>query len=63
LAKLAGKVALVTGGASGLGEAIVRRYVAEGARVVIADIDVRLGEALACVSACNWGPPDSVIGF
>ena len=44
--RLQDKVALVTGGASGLGEAIVRRYVAEGARVVIADIDETSGAAL-----------------
>src|SRR3954447_2092736 len=37
--RLQGKVALVTGGASGIGLAIVRRYVAEGAHVVIGDID------------------------
>jgi NAD(P)-dependent dehydrogenase (short-subunit alcohol dehydrogenase family) len=45
--RLMDKVAFVTGGASGLGEAIVRRYVAEGAQVIIADIDVTGGEALA----------------
>jgi NAD(P)-dependent dehydrogenase (short-subunit alcohol dehydrogenase family) len=45
--RLKDKVAFVTGGASGLGEAIVRRYVAEGAQVIIADIDVTSGEALA----------------
>ena len=45
--RLQGRSALVTGGASGLGEAIVRRYVAEGAIVTIADIDVPGGEALA----------------
>ncbi|MDV7209975.1 SDR family NAD(P)-dependent oxidoreductase [Azotobacter beijerinckii] len=36
---LEGKVAVVTGGGSGIGEAIVRLFVAEGARVVIGDID------------------------
>ena len=45
--RIAGKIAFVTGGASGLGLDIVRRFVAEGARVVIADIDVAAGEALA----------------
>jgi NAD(P)-dependent dehydrogenase (short-subunit alcohol dehydrogenase family) len=40
LSSLQGKVALVTGGASGLGLAIVRRFIAEGACVVIADIDM-----------------------
>lgn len=39
--------ALVTGGASGLGEATVRRLVAGGARVVIADVDEEKGKALA----------------
>jgi NAD(P)-dependent dehydrogenase (short-subunit alcohol dehydrogenase family) len=38
-AKLQGPVALVTGGASGLGEAIVGRLSADGARVVVADVD------------------------
>lgn len=47
MARLQGKRALVTGGASGLGEAIVRRFVAEGAQVVIGDIDRSAGEALA----------------
>jgi acetoin reductase-like protein len=36
--KLEGKVAIVTGGARGIGAAIVDRYVAEGARVAVADI-------------------------
>jgi NAD(P)-dependent dehydrogenase (short-subunit alcohol dehydrogenase family) len=36
--RLAGKVAIVTGGAAGLGLAYARRFVAEGARVVIADV-------------------------
>ena len=42
--ELAGKVAVVTGGASGIGRACVERFLEEGARVVIADIDVDAGE-------------------
>ena len=45
--RLSGKTALVTGGASGLGEAIARRFVAEGASVIIADIDAANGQAVA----------------
>ena len=44
--ELAGKVAVVTGGAAGLGRAMVERFAAEGARVVVADIDAEVGEAL-----------------
>ncbi len=47
MARLAGRSAVVTGGARGIGEGIVRRYVAEGASCVIADIDVEAGERLA----------------
>ena len=36
---LAGRIALVTGGAGGIGSAIARRYLAEGASVMLADID------------------------
>ncbi|MGZ6986928.1 MAG: SDR family NAD(P)-dependent oxidoreductase [Ilumatobacteraceae bacterium] len=45
--ELAGKVAIVTGGASGLGQATVEKFVAEGAQVVIADLDEERGEKLA----------------
>src|SRR5882757_3664591 len=44
---LEGKTAIVTGGARGIGFAITKRYVAEGARVVIADIDETTGKAAA----------------
>ena len=45
--ELTGKVAIVTGGASGLGEGLVRRFAAEGAKVLIGDIDRDSGNALA----------------
>lgn len=44
---LTGKVAIVTGGASGIGLAAAQRFVAEGARVVIADVAQEAGEAAA----------------
>ena len=44
--RIDGRVAIVTGGANGLGEAIVRRFVEEGASVVIADIDDDAGARL-----------------
>ncbi|SVC68096.1 uncharacterized protein METZ01_LOCUS320950, partial [marine metagenome] len=38
MAELAEKVAIITGGASGIGEAATRLFVAEGAKVLIADM-------------------------
>lgn len=45
--RLAGKTALITGGSSGLGNEMARRFVAEGASVIVADIDAENGQALA----------------
>ncbi|GAA2829745.1 glucose 1-dehydrogenase [Crossiella cryophila] len=50
--RLDGKVALVTGAARGLGEAVVRRFLREGARVVLADIADDTGHRLAA----EFGP-------
>jgi 3-oxoacyl-[acyl-carrier protein] reductase len=45
--RLEGKVAIITGGGSGFGEGMARRFAAEGARVVVADIDAANGERVA----------------
>lgn len=47
MGELDGKVAIVTGGAGGIGRATVERFVDEGARVVVADVDAEGGTALA----------------
>ena len=45
--RIDGKVALVTGAASGIGHAIAKRYVAAGGRVVIADLNLDAASAAA----------------
>ena len=45
--RLEGKTAIVTGGASGFGEGIVRKFAAEGCRVMIADLNIAAADALA----------------
>ena len=45
--RLEGRVAVVTGGGSGIGLATVRRFASEGAKVVVADLDPASGKAAA----------------
>lgn len=47
MTKLASRTAIITGGASGIGAATTRRFVAEGANVLIADLQEEAGAALA----------------
>src|SRR5436309_1491522 len=58
--RLAGRVAVITGAASGIGAATARRFVAEGARVIVADVQVERGEALAdeLAGAARFVPTD-----
>ena len=45
--RLQNKVAIVTGGASGFGAGITRKFVSEGARVLVADLNIALADELA----------------
>jgi 3-oxoacyl-[acyl-carrier protein] reductase len=56
--RLAGKTALVTGGGSGFGAGIARKFIAEGAAVMIADIDAAAAEAMADVLGAAWVAAD-----
>ena len=47
MARLADKIAIVTGGASGLGKAIVERFAQEGSKVVVADLNEDAGQEIA----------------
>ena len=68
--ELDGKVAIVTGGSSGIGLGTVERFLAEGARVVVADIDRDRGQAVAAdlgkqtaFAHTDVGKPDQVVAM
>ena len=56
--RLINKVAIVTGGAHGIGAATVRRFREEGAQVIIADLNRAAGEALATATGAAFAPVD-----
>jgi NAD(P)-dependent dehydrogenase (short-subunit alcohol dehydrogenase family) len=62
--EVAGRVAVVTGGAAGLGVVIARRLAAEGASVVVADVDDRAGDRAASEigSSAAFVPADVRVG-
>jgi NAD(P)-dependent dehydrogenase (short-subunit alcohol dehydrogenase family) len=55
---LAGRTVLITGGASGLGEEMVRAYCAQDASVAFLDIDIEAGERLSAATGARFYPCD-----
>lgn len=58
--RLAGRAAVVTGAADGIGEGIARRFAAEGASVIVADYDAERGAAVAA-ALCSMGAPAAFV--
>ena len=59
MGKLDGKVAVITGAASGMGRATSLRFAKEGAAVVVADLNSQAGEATVLEIAAGGGRADS----
>ena len=66
--RLKGKTAIVTGGASGFGAGIARKFAAEGAQVLVADLNIEGAQAIAAeiggiAQLCNVSDWDSVLAM
>ena len=66
--RLKGKTAIVTGGASGFGAGIARKFAAEGAQVLVADLNIEGAQAIATeiggiAQLCNVSDWDSVLAM
>ena len=66
--RLKGKTAIVTGGASGFGAGIARKFAAEGAQVLVADLDIKGAQVIATeiggiAQLCNVSDWDSVLAM
>ncbi len=62
MARFEGQVAIVTGAATGIGYGIARRLAAEGARLVVVDVDGELGEQSASEISARGGEARLVVG-